>query len=332
MIHGLTFYNIHFLWGLLILPILVFYYIRKHSKQKPSLTLSSTTLFESIRLKGRTKYIHIPFILRILAIATLIIAMARPQTSLSRQDVSVEGIDIVMALDISYSMLSIDLKPNRLEAAKDVAMEFIKNRPNDRIGLVVYRGETFTQCPITSDHSVLQNIFGNVKNGNVDDGTAIGDGLATAINRIKASKAVSKVIILLTDGNNNRGSMDPLTAAEIAKIYGIRVYTIGVGTYGAALCPVKDQFGNVQYQKLDAQIDEMLLKSISKTTGAAFYRATSKEKLADIYSEIDKMEKSKIDVMEYRRKKEEFFPLLILAALLLILELGLRFTYLKSLP
>ena len=236
-----------------------------------------------------------------------------------------------MALDISPSMLAEDIKPNRLEGARNVGMQFIDGRPNDRIGLVVFGGEAFTQCPLTSDHGVLKSLFLNVKSGIIEDGTAIGDGLATAVSRIKDSKAVSKVIILLTDGDNNRGSIDPLSAGEIAKLFGIRVYTIGIGTTGLAPYPFQTPFG-IQYQNVEVKIDEVLLKQIAKNTNANYYRATSKTKLENIFKEIDKLEKSKIDVTEFHRKTEEFLYFILLAALLLAIEILLRYTIYKTIP
>jgi len=261
----------------------------------------------------------------------VVVALMRPQSSTSRKDISVEGIDIVLANDLSGSMLAEDFKPNRLEAAKKVAGEFISNRPNDKIGLVIFAGEAFTQCPLTTDHAVLQELLGKLDEGALEDGTAIGDGLATAVNRIKESKAVSRVIILLTDGVNNRGSIDPLSAAEIAKLYKIRVYTIGVGTRGMAPYPFKTPFG-VQYQNIQVEIDEGLMQKISDMTGGKYFRATGNAKLMEIYKEIDKMEKSKIDVMEFRKKYEEFFPLALLALIIFALELILRNTILRTTP
>jgi Ca-activated chloride channel family protein len=228
-------------------------------------------------------------------------------------------------------MLAEDLRPNRIEAAKKVALEFIESRPNDRIGLVVFSGESFTQCPITSDHSVLKNLIGNLESGMLADGTAIGEGLATAVNRIRESKAKSKVIILLTDGVNNVGAIAPQTAGEIARAFGIRVYTIGAGTMGVAPYPFKTPFG-IQYQNVDVQIDEPVLKSIAAETGGKYFRATSTARLREIYADIDKMEKTRVDVTEFRRRSEEYYPLVLAALLLLGFEILLRQTYLKTLP
>jgi len=250
---------------------------------------------------------------------------------LSGRDIKTEGIDIMMALDISSSMLAEDLKPNRIEAAKKVAEEFIDSRPNDRIGLVVFGGESFTQCPLTTDHSVLKNLFAGIQSGILADGTAIGEGLGTAVNRIRNSRAKSKVVILLTDGVNNIGSIAPETAGEIAKTFGIRVYTIGVGTRGMAPYPVKSPFG-IQYQNVEVQIDEPVLKKIAGETDGKYFRATNTGKLKEIYSEIDKLEKTKIDVTEFHNYTEEFYPLALGALLLLVLDILLRFTLFKKLP
>jgi len=279
--------------------------------------------------KGLKVYMrHLPFIFRLAAISLIIVALARPQSSTSGTNISIEGIDIVIALDVSGSMLARDLTPDRLEASKNVAMEFIGGRPGDRMGLVVFSGEAFTQVPLTTDHSILLNMFKGIKSGMIQDGTAIGDGLATAVNRLRESKAISKVIILLTDGVNNAGSVDPMTAAEIARVFGIRVYTIGVGTYGNAPYPVQTPFG-IQLRDMKVEIDEALLKQIADQTGGEYYRATSNQKLESIYKEIDELEKSKIDVTEFKSKHEEFLPLVILSLLFLAIEFLLKTTTLR---
>jgi Ca-activated chloride channel family protein len=270
-------------------------------------------------------------VLRLLAIAFLIVAFARPQSSSKRQDVSIEGIDIVMALDISSSMLAQDLRPDRLEAAKNVALEFFRGRPDDRIGLVVFAGEAFTQCPLTTDKKVIEEMMDDIKSGIIEDGTAIGDGLATAVNRLRESQAISKVIILLTDGQNNAGSLDPVSAAEIAKIFGIRIYTIGAGTYGYAPYPVQTPFG-IQYQNMEVKIDEELLEDVADMTDGKYYRADNNKKLEEVYQEIDRLEKSKIDVTEFQKKHEEFLPLALFALILLVLEILLRNTVFRTLP
>jgi Ca-activated chloride channel family protein len=268
---------------------------------------------------------------RLVALSLLIIALARPQSTTKRQDVSIEGIDIIVGLDISGSMLAQDLKPDRLEAAKNVSQDFFAGRPNDRIGLVVFAGEAFTQCPLTTDHVIIEDMLDDIKSGLIQDGTAIGDGLATAINRLKESQAISKVVILLTDGQNNAGSIAPLSAAEIAKIYGIRIYTIGVGTIGYAPYPVQTPFG-IQYQSMEVNIDEDLLKKVANMTEGKYFRATDNTKLKEVYQEIDRLEKSKIDVTEFRKKHEEYRTLALIAFLLLALESLSRLTIFRSIP
>lgn len=327
----LHFANPAYLWLLLLLPVAVAWYWYKLRHYSVPVQLSTTVVFRS-SVKSWKHYLRYGlFGMRILAIGMLILALARPQTNMNRQDISVEGIDIMLATDISSTMLAEDVKPNRIEAAKEVAINFINSRPDDRIGLVVFSGESFTQCPLTSNHAMLINLFKDINFGMIDDGTAIGDGLATAINRLKESKARSKVIILLTDGINNMGSIDPLSAAEMAELYGIRIYTIGIGTMGTALFPVQTQYG-VQYQRMEVQIDEALLQKISALTNGKYFRATNRQKLQDVYKEIDRLEKSKIDVTEFNRKKEEFLPFVILALLLLTLEFAARFAILKLVP
>ncbi|MDP1623747.1 MAG: VWA domain-containing protein [Bacteroidales bacterium] len=327
----MTFGNPGYLFLLLVIPLLVVWYYYRRKKYTAALQISTAEGFAQVGRNLKIYVYHALYVLRLLAIALLIVALARPQTSLSRQDISVEGIDLVIALDISGSMLAMDFKPDRLEAAKDLAIEFIDGRPNDRIGLVIFSGETFTQCPLTTDHAVLKNLFRDIHSGIIDDGTALGDGLATAVNRLRGSKAVSKVIILLTDGVNNMGALDPRSAAEIAKLYGIRIYTIGIGTMGQAPYPVQTPFG-MQTQMMEVKIDEPLLQEIAKGTDGKYFRATNNAKLRSIYQEIDKMEKSKIDVTEFRKKKEEFPPLVLLAFIFLVLELLLRYLYLKNIP
>ena len=331
MLKPLTFGNPGFLFLLLVIPLLAAWYFYRRKKNTADLQISTAEGFAQVGHNLKFYIYHSLYVVRLLAIALLILALARPQTSLSRQDISVEGIDLVIALDVSGSMLAMDFKPDRLEAAKDLAIEFIDGRPNDRIGLVIFSGETFTQCPLTTDHAVLKNLFRDIHSGMIDDGTALGDGLATAVNRLRGSKAVSKVIILLTDGVNNMGSLDPRSAAEIAKLYGIRIYTIGIGTIGQAPYPVQTPFG-MQTQMMPVTIDESLLMEIAKGTDGKYFRATNNAKLRAIYQEIDKMEKSKIDVTEFRKKKEEFLPLVLLAFILIGLEMLLRYLYLKNIP
>ncbi|HOX77385.1 MAG TPA: VWA domain-containing protein [Bacteroidales bacterium] len=327
----MEFANPGFLYLLLLVPMLIAWYIFRHGRSIPTLQVSDTAVFENNRRSFRHYLSHLLFVLRMVAVALLIIAFARPQSTTKRQNVSIEGIDIVLGLDISGSMLAQDLKPDRLEAAKKVSLDFFQGRPNDRIGLVVFAGEAFTQCPLTTDHVIIEDMLDDIESGIIQDGTAIGDGLATAINRLKESQAVSKVIILLTDGQNNAGSIAPLSAAEIAKIYGIRIYTIGVGTIGFAPYPVQTPFG-VQYQNMEVKIDEDLLQKVANMTDGKYFRATDNTKLREVYQEIDQLEKSKIDVTEFRKKHEEYLILAVWALILLALESLMRFTLFRSLP
>ncbi|MCB0401745.1 MAG: VWA domain-containing protein [Flavobacteriales bacterium] len=318
---NITFANPEFFWAYLIIPVMIAWYIIRRKKLYGSVKFSTARTFTTSVLAG---FRHSTLVLRCVGLAALITAIARPQTSLSWQDVTTEGIDIVIALDISGSMLAEDFRPNRLEASKQVAMDFISERPYDRIGLVIYGGESFTQCPLTTDHDVLLNLFNDIQNGMIEDGTAIGMGLATAVSRLKDSEAISKVAILLTDGSNNSGSIPPITAAEIAREFGVRVYTIGVGSNGTAPTPFKDQFGRTQYQNVPVRIDEKTLKEIASITDGEYFRATNKDKLEKIYQEIDKLEKSKIEVTEYKKKSEQFLPFALLAAIALLLEFLLK--------
>ncbi len=282
-------------------------------------------------LKGRIWLRHVLFALEVLAIVFLVFALARPQSSNSWQTYTSEGIDIVLALDISGSMLARDFTPDRLEAAKEVATKFILERPQDKIGLVIFAGESFTQCPLTTDQAVLVNLLREVKSGMIEDGTAIGLGLANAVNRLKDSPAKSKVVILLTDGVNNRGAIAPATAAELAKTYGIRVYTIGVGTYGEAPYPVQTPFG-VQLQNVPVEIDEDVLQQIAALTGGKYFRATDNDKLKQIYQEIDQLEKSKIEVKHFSKKNEQYFIFGLIGMCLLITQALLRYTVLRKIP
>jgi Ca-activated chloride channel family protein len=328
----MIFANPKYLYLLVVLIPMVAWYIYKINRSHASLQVSSTEAFDAPAVsKWKTWLRHFPFVLRLLAVATLIFILARPQSTDSWQNTSTEGIDIVMAMDISSSMLAQDLKPNRLEASKDVASAFINGRPNDNIGLVVFAAESFTQCPLTTDHTVLLNLFKDVQPGIIEDGTAIGLGLANAVSRIKDSQAKSKVIILLTDGVNNTGEIAPVTAAEIAKTFGIRVYTIGVGTNGTAPYPFQTAYG-IQYQNIPVDIDEPTLKQIASTTGGQYFRATDNESLKEIYSEIDKMEKTKISVQEYSKKQEEYKKLALLLFVFLMLEILLRNSVLRTIP
>ena len=316
---------------LLLIP-LIGWYIYKLSKSQASLQVSSSEAFQVPEAASWKVFLrHAPFVLRMLAIAFLIIVLARPQSTNSWANSSTKGIDIMLSMDISSSMLAQDLKPNRLEAAKDVAASFINGRANDNIGLVVFAAESFTQCPLTTDHTVLLNLFKDIQPGMIQDGTSIGLGLANAVSRIKDSQAKSKVIILLTDGVNNGGEIAPVTAAEIAKTFGVRVYTIGVGTMGEAPYPFQTAFG-IQYQNIPVEIDEPTLKQIAATTGGQYFRATDNASLKEIYSEIDKMEKTKISVQQFSKKQEEYKNWALLVFALLLIEVLLRNTLLRNIP
>lgn len=331
MLKGITFADPHFFYLLLIIPVLVAWYVYRLSKTQSDLRLSSTAGFDGLRRSPKLLLHHGLFALRMLALALIIIALARPQSSLRRQDVKIEGIDIVLAVDISGSMLAQDFKPDRLEASKEVATEFIDGRPDDRIGLVVFSGESFTQCPLTTDHAVLKNLFGEIKSGMIEDGTALGDGLATAVSHLRTSTAISKVIILLTDGVSNAGALDPMSAAEIAKMYGIRIYTIGVGSTGMAPYPVQTPFG-IQLQMMPTEIDEAILRNVSAMTDGKYFRATNNTNLRNVYHEIDKLEKSKIDVTEFHRKTERFLILALIALGIILIEMVARYLYFRSIP
>ena len=329
MLKDITFANPMFLWGLLIIPLAIVWYVLRHKKQETSVRFSDLQGFENLPKSWKIYARHLLFVLQMAALGLLIVAMARPQSTSTSETSNIEGIDIILAQDVSGSMLARDLKPDRLEAAKQVAQDFVEGRPGDRMGLVVFAGESYTQVPLTTDHEVMIRMLKEMKSGVIDDGTAIGDGLATAINRLKDSDAVSKVIILLTDGMNNAGSVDPYTAAEMAKLYGIRVYTIGVGSRGTAPFPVQTLFG-VQYQQVKVEIDEKLLLTIANSSGGKYFRATSNQKLDEIYDEIDKLERSKIEVTEFRHVHEEFYPLVALAIALLLVEFLLRKTVFRT--
>lgn len=327
----MTFQNPEYFFLLLLLIPVIFWYFWEMRKSDASLQISSHASIRKFPKSTRLYFLHVPFVCRVLTIIFLSIAMARPQLSNSWRSESTEGIDIMLSLDISGTMLAEDLKPNRLEAAKDVASEFILSRPNDNIGLVVFAGESFAQCPLTTDHTVLVNLFKSIEYGLVEDGTAVGLGLANAVNRIKDSPTKSKVVILLTDGSNNAGDISPLTAAEIAKTFGVRVYTIGVGSYGSARIPVPTPLGT-QYQTIESEFDEETLRAIASTTGGEYFRATDNNTLREIYKQIDTMEKSKIKVQEYSKRTENYGLFVALSLLCLFVELLLRNTLLRKLP
>ncbi len=327
----INFANPDYFYLLLLIPILVYIYFWKIKKTSPTLLISTTIFIQKFGSSLRVKFRYLPFILIILGVILSIIALARPQSSSSRKEIQTEGIDIVIAIDVSTSMLAEDLKPNRIESAKNNAIKFIQNRPNDRIGLVVFSGESFTQCPVTIDHSILINLVEKIKSGMIEDGTAIGMGLATAVARLKDSKAKSKVIILLTDGVNNMGFISPQTAAEIAKTFGIKVYTIGIGTLGFAPYPFKTPFG-VQYQNVQVQIDEGILKEIAQITNGKYFRATNSKSLEEIYKEIDKMEKTKINVSFYTKKTEHYLIFAVPSLILFLIAITLKYTVYRKIP
>lgn len=315
---------------LLIVPVIV-WYVLNHQKTHASIQISTIKGIGKNHMTYKHILRHVVFGMRVVAIALLIIAIARPQSTLSWKNEESDGIDIVLALDISSSMLARDFDPDRLEAAKDLAIQFIAGRRNDRIGLVVFSGESFTQCPLTTDHSVLINLFRNIKSGMIEDGTAIGMGLATSVSRLKDSDAKSRVIILLTDGVNNQGAIAPTTAAELAQTFGIRVYTIGVGTEGSAPYPIATPFG-VQLRNMPVEIDEETLQNIALKTGGEYFRATDNNKLKQIYEQIDQLEKSKIEVKEFSQKDEEFLTFALIAAFLLLADMILRNTLIRQIP
>jgi Ca-activated chloride channel family protein len=319
-------------WLLLLIPLMIYWYVKQGRRQQGALQVSSIQGLKGLPVSWKARLRPALLVLRILAYAALVTALARPQTSNTSENIDSEGIDIVLGIDISGSMLAEDLQPNRLEAAKKVAADFVEKRISDRIGLVIFSGESFTQCPITTDHAVLTNQIMTIKSGMLQDGTAIGMGLATSVDRLRSSKAKSKVIILLTDGVNNTGLVDPLTALEIAKAFKIRVYTIGVGTYGKAPFPMTMPDGSIQMQMQDVQIDEPLMKKISSETGGKYFRATNTTGLAKVYTEIDNLEKTKVEITSYKHYAEHFFPLAMLALTCLLLEVVLRYTAFRSLP
>ncbi len=314
---------------LLLLPFMIWWQQRNKVTDNPSVRVTSLSGIANIKPTWRVQFRPVLFILRVVALVMLTIALARPQTSNVTENIDSEGVDIVLSLDVSGSMLAEDFKPNRIEAAKKVAMNFVDQRPTDRLGLVIFSGESFTQCPITIDHNVLKEQLSEVKSGVLQDGTAIGMGLATAVDRLRYAKGKSRVIILLTDGVNNTGLIDPMTALEIAKSFKVRVYTIGVGTEGQAPYPVQTPFG-IQKQMMPVQIDEALLTKIAKETGGKYYRARNNKALESIYADIDKLEKTKVEISSYKHYAELFFPFALLAIICLLTEMVLRYTVFKS--
>lgn len=328
---GYHFSDPEFFWLLLLIPLMLVWYYWKIPVWFAKTKIPTLNAFGSKKRSFRELSGYFLPVFRSGALFFLILALARPQSLLEREKITTHGIDIVIAMDVSSSMLAKDFRPNRLEAAKEVGMKFISGRTNDRIGLVVFARESFTQCPITMDHQVVRNLLKEIKSGLIEDGTAIGMGLATSVDRLRNSEAKSKVIILLTDGVNNSGFIDPETATEMAQSLGIRVYTVGIGSIGKALYPVQTPFGK-QLRKMEVKIDEKLLKKIASGTGGQYFRATHNQKLKEIYREIDRLEKTKIEVSAFKRYSEEFLPFALAGGLLFVLEWLLRFTRFKKLP
>lgn len=325
----------YFLLLLLLIPYIIWYFLYRQ-KNEPTMQMSDTYAYMFAPKSWRVRLIHLPMLLRCLVFVLIVCILARPQTHNSWKEQKVDGIDIMLAMDVSTSMLAEDLKPNRLEASKNVASEFISGRPNDNIGLAIFAGESFIQCPMTTDHSSLLNLLHNVRTdiaarGLISDGTAIGMGLANAVSRLKDAKAKSKVVILITDGSNNMGDISPMTSAQIAKSLGIRVYTIGVGTNRVAPYPVSVG-GTTQYVNIPVEIDSKTLSDIAAITDGNFYRATNNQQLKQIYKDIDKLEKTKMDVKKFSKRYEAYQPFAIVAILLLVMELLLRNTVFRKIP
>ena len=332
----MEFANKEYLFLLLLLIPYLIWYLMYRRKSEPTMRMSDTRVYRLVPRSWKVALMPLQQLLRLAVFVLLVLVLARPQTSHSWKNKTMEGIDIMLAMDVSTSMLAEDLKPNRMEAAKQVAAEFVTGRPDDNIGLSIFAGEAFTQCPMTTDHASLLNLLQNVRTdiaqrGFIEDGTAIGMGLANAVSRLKDSKAKSKVVILLTDGSNNRGDLSPMTAAEIAKSFGIRVYTIGVGTNKVAPYPMVVA-GGVQYVNVPVEIDTKMLSDIAAATDGEFYRATNNRELRKIYSEIDKLEKSKLNVKKFSKRYEAYQPYALAALFLLLLEILLRITIFRKLP
>ena len=331
MFNNISFAYPYFLYFLLLIPVMIFWYWKRGKNNTPDLTYSSLKIFKGLKPTLKERLRILPILFRSIALALLIVALARPQTFSTGEDVYTEGIDIAVLLDISGSMLAEDLKPNRLEAAKDEIDQFIEGRTSDKIGLVVFASQSFTQCPMTIDYSVLRNLLGDIESGMIEDGTAIGTAIANGVNRLKDSEAKSKVIILLTDGVNNSGEIDPITAAQIAQKFGIRIYTIGVGSQGEAPYPFQTPFG-IRYQNVPVEIDEATLQQVAEITSGEYFRADNNQKLEEIYEQIDALERTKIEVTSYRQAKELFYGWIGFGLILLLLEVAVNNFYLKKLP
>jgi len=318
---------------LLVIPLLAYWYVQRHRRMSASMRYSNLDIVKSVSGSRLSQYRHGLFLLRMLALAAFIIAFARPQSGNKSHEVITEGIDILLCMDVSTSMLAEDFQPhNRLEVSKIVAQDFIKGRSNDRLGLIVFAGQSFTQCPLTLDYGILLRFMEQIECGMVEDGTAIGNALATCVNRLRDSKSKSKVVILLTDGQNNRGEVDPITAARVAKTFKIRTYTIGAGTRGEALYPIVDPIWGKRYERRPVDIDEGLLRQVAQITGGKYFRATDKTSLEKIYQEIGELEKTKIQVKEYTRYDERFPAYAWAGLLLLLAEIVLAHTRFRKIP
>ncbi len=329
----ITFANPKILWLLLILLPIAVWYVLNNKKSHASMLVSSLSAFAGLSTSWKVWLMHILFVFRLMAIACVIVIIARPQTHDRWSTSETEGTDIVVALDISTSMLAQDFRPNRFEAAKDVACQFVSGRESDNIGFVIFAAESFTQVPMTTDKAAIVNAIQTIEMGSLEDGTAIGDGIATSINRIKEGKAKSKSIILLTDGSNNTGVVAPLTAADIAKEKGIKIYTIGVGSNGSALYPVgTNMYGRMEYQRLPVVIDEATLKNIAKTTGGKYFRATNKNVLKEVFKEIDALEKTQMDVRNFSKTEDYYMPWALLLLALVAFDILCRYTVLRRIP
>ncbi|MEE9430316.1 MAG: VWA domain-containing protein [Melioribacteraceae bacterium] len=331
MFNNITFAQQWVLYFLLLIPLILFWYWKRNKVKSAALTYSSLDIFDKLKPTVKEKLRHLPIFLRTFALGLFIVALARPQSFSDGENIYTEGIDVAMLLDISGSMLAEDFKPNRLEAAKNVIDEFVAGRTTDKIGLVVFASQSFTQCPLTIDYPVLRSLLKDIKSGIIEDGTAIGTAIANGVNRLKDSEAKSKIIILLTDGVNNSGEIDPITAAQIAKKFGIRIYTVGVGTEGEAPYPFQTPFGK-RYQMVPVEIDEKVLSEVAQITEGEYFRATNNKKLEEIYNIIDTLEKTRVEVTSYRKAKELFYVWLAVGLFLILMELILTRTYLQKLP